>query len=176
MSGEGGQLEGLGVGAIVLPAAGVSGARVPPVGLPGRATRGERVTAGLLAAACLGVLIVGASLNPDPSGMGTHTQLGLRPCGWVVAFGKPCLTCGMTTAVTNVAHGRFLTGFITQPAGALFGVGCAAVFWGALHVVLTGSRLGRLCGKLLGTRTLWLTAMVVAGAWVYKLATWQQAS
>lgn len=145
---------------------------LPPRSAPARATPSERTGAALLAAGCLAMLVIGASLDPSPSGMGTHMQLGLKPCGWLVAFNKPCLTCGMTTAVTNVAHGRFLDGFKGQPAGALLAILAATVFWGALHVALTGSRLSRVAGKLLGTRCLILAAATILGAWAYKLSTW----
>ena len=64
-----------------------------------------------LVALALGVLmltpvVIGAFLRPDGRGVETHTQLGLPPCGWMLKYGKPCATCGMTTAVSEAAHGR----------------------------------------------------------------------
>lgn len=137
-----------------------------------RATTGQRVFAVGVAAVCLGGLVVAAWLTPDPAGHGTHVQLGLSECGWLVATGHPCPTCGMTTAVSLAADGRLLDAAVTQPAGMLAAVLAAAVFWGAVHVAATGSRLGTMFARLLTPRA--VTAMVAACAvaWVYTLATW----
>lgn len=44
-------------------------------------------------------------LRPSPTGHGTHTQLGLPPCGSVVLFHRPCPGCGLTTAVCSTVRG-----------------------------------------------------------------------
>jgi hypothetical protein len=122
--------------------------------------------------AALAVLIVAARLEPDARGMGTHTQLGLPPCGWVVAFGKPCFTCGMTTAFARAARGDAPGAFRAQPMGALLAVAAAGLFWAGVHSAATGSRLWRLCDALLRPRV--ITGVLVLGglAWAYKWATW----
>ncbi|MCA9610613.1 MAG: hypothetical protein KC619_33690, partial [Myxococcales bacterium] len=38
----------------------------------------------------LAVLVTAAMLTPSPEGHGTHTQLGLPPCGFLVYTGYPC--------------------------------------------------------------------------------------
>ena len=68
---------------------------------------------------CLSLLLVSHWLHPDPAGMGTHTQLGLAPCGFQVATGYPCATCGMTTSFALAAHGRLLSSLSNQPAGMM---------------------------------------------------------
>lgn len=136
-----------------------------------RASRGERLLAGLLAATCLGMLIVGAILTPDPA-QGTATQLGMFPCPWPVVLDQPCPTCGMTTAVSFVAHGEVVAGFRAQPFGAMLALGAAVAFWGALHVALTGSMLAGAASRLLGTRGLCLIGAAFVLAWVYKVVTW----
>ena len=65
----------------------------------------------------LSVLLLAAWLKPDPSGIGTHTQIHLPPCGFYVLFHRPCPSCGMTTAFALVAHGHPLMAIKTQPAG-----------------------------------------------------------
>jgi len=138
---------------------------------PARATTGERIAAGILAAACLSVLIVAATLSADPAGAGTHTQLGLAPCGWVAKYGRPCVTCGMTTAFAHAAHASFLASFLTQPAGFLLSIASASTFWGGAFVALTGSRLGHMFARLLTPRGVLVPLALILVAWVYKLLT-----
>ncbi len=52
----------------------------------------------LLFAIPTAVVITAAMLTPNPHGHGTHTQLGLPPCGFLVFTGYPCPGCGLTTS------------------------------------------------------------------------------
>ena len=65
----------------------------------------------------LAVLGVARWLRPDRAGLGTHTELGLPPCGFYEAFHKPCPSCGMTTSFAWMLHGHPITAIQTQPAG-----------------------------------------------------------
>ena len=132
----------------------------------------ERVVAGLVAVAFLGVLVVAWVLQPSPDGFGTHRQLGMPPCGWVAAFGKPCMTCSMTTAFAHIARGHYWAGFVTQPMGAILAVVAAASMWAGLHGAIFGSRMGWLCGKLFTGRIMWPFLGLLMAAWVYKIVTW----
>ncbi len=67
----------------------------------------SRVTWFILFATPLAVMITAAFLTPDPQGHGTHTQLGLPPCGFLVYTGIPCPGCGLTTSFTNMIRGNF---------------------------------------------------------------------
>lgn len=87
-----------------------------------RASAVGRLWAGVVAGACLAVLVTAAALRPDASGLGTHTQLGLAACGFELATGLPCATCGMTTSFSLAADGRVLDAVATQPFGALLAV------------------------------------------------------
>lgn len=79
-----------------------------PRALPARDDVRSRLTSRIgwffLAAIPTAVLITAAFLTPDPSGHGTHTQLGLPPCGFLVITGCPCPGCGLTTAFAHLAH------------------------------------------------------------------------
>lgn len=143
---------------------------------PARSAPGERIAAALVAGACLAVLIVAAGLDPDPIGAGTHTQLGLSPCGWVAKYGRPCMTCGMTTSFAHAAHAGFLRSFLVQPAGFLLAIGAAAAFWAGLHIAITGSRLGHLYVRLLTPAGVALGISLFVLAWGYKLLTFQVAA
>ncbi|RMH29968.1 MAG: DUF2752 domain-containing protein [Planctomycetota bacterium] len=118
------------------------------------------------------VLIIAASLRPAEAGHGTHTQIGLPPCSWVVWFDKPCPTCGMTTAFANAGEGHWLASFVTQPAGMLLCVATASAFWLGLHTLLTGSRIGSLTGWVLRPKPIAAMVLGLIGAWVYKIMTW----
>jgi hypothetical protein len=126
----------------------------------------------LTAAACLALLLTGASLHPDPAGHGTHTQLGLLPCGFMLTTGHPCPTCGMTTAVSWAAHGRLVRSFQTQPFGFLVALAAATAFWAGVYVAATGSRLAPVFGILLRPRSVWVAAGLLALAWAWRWATW----
>jgi hypothetical protein len=69
-------------------------------------------------------------VTPDPRGHGTHEQMGLPACGWVVQYNKPCPTCGVTTAASHLVHRQPWQALKTQPFGtalAAFGLWLAAV-------------------------------------------------
>lgn len=151
----------------------------PPAGVAGAACAdgvdtappawATRVPGALLAVACLTVLLVGSWLTPDPAGIGTHTQLGLNPCGFEAATGLPCATCGMTTATALAAHGRLLDAFVTQPAGAAFAL-CMAMgtllgAWSALG----GWSLAAIGQTVASPRGLIVVIAVVLVAWGYKI-------
>jgi hypothetical protein len=91
-----------------------------------------RLRGGAIAAACLAVLAVGASLHPAASGMGTAQQLGLPPCSIPIETGWPCPTCGMTTAVADVLHGRLGAAMLAQPAGVV--LTCVLVLFAGLGI------------------------------------------
>ena len=77
----------------------------------------DHVLYGLCWLGFLAVLLTAAWLRPDPSGLGTHTELHLPACGFYVLFHKPCPSCGMTTAFALMAHGHPWKAVKTQPAG-----------------------------------------------------------
>jgi len=135
-------------------------------------TLARRLGGAALALASAAPLAVAAALTPASDGHGTHTQIGLPACGWVVAFDRPCPTCGMTTAFTHAADGELLSSAATQPFGALLAISAAACVWAGLHVALTGCRLGGLATSLLAARSLWILGALAAAAWIYKVIVW----
>lgn len=145
----------------------------PPV-LPvaRRVGRGGRLLAAFIAGVCLTLLVLAANLTPSPAGHGTHRGLGLPPCGWVVAFDKPCPTCGMTTSWAHAANLDVVSALRAQPLGAALALLTTVIFWGAVHVALTGSRLGAVGATMATPRALWVLGGLAALAWAYKLATW----
>lgn len=88
--------------------------------------------------ASLTLLLLSLRLDPDPRGLGTHEQLGLPACGYLERTGKPCLSCGMTTAFAHMAALSPRSAFVANPMGAILFV-CVLVtpFWLG-HALWTG--------------------------------------
>lgn len=147
-----------------------------PANTSSRSTRVEPLGAGprfgwlLVAMGSLAMLVVGWLLVPAAEGHGTHTQLGLYPCPWLLTTGHPCPTCGWTTGVTYAAHGNLAGAFRAQPFAVLLALGAAMTVWIGGYVALTGSRVGSMLSGLLRPRILWTLSGLLIAAWVYKLA------
>ena len=131
-------------------------------------------TARLIAAAvfvgCAGLLALAGYLEPDPSGMGTHQQLGFPTCTMVMLFGYPCPTCGMTTAFAHAVRGELISAFNAQPAGlvlALVAILAASV---ALGVAATGKVWAVNWYRISPALVTLLAVLVVLGGWIYKIA------
>lgn len=151
---------------------------VPPLPGPPRAAvprvlrtgPGGRIVSAVVAAALLSLLFTAAWLTPSGAGTGTHTQLGLQPCGWMVLMGKPCVTCGMTTSFAFAAEGQYARSLLAQPMGLLLCLGAATGFWIVVHTLLTGGRTWIMFEFLTRPRSIWIIAGLAAAAWAYKLA------
>lgn len=155
----------------MVPDAPIAPTAAPPVTpAPLRATRAERWTCAVLAAAGLAVLGVAAWLDPSPDGVGTHRALGLAPCGWMVSMNLPCPSCGMTTAFSHAAHGSFLRSAFVQPMGFVLAIGTAAGAVTCLHTALTGSRLAHVLGSRITARALLALGILALLAWGWKVA------
>jgi hypothetical protein len=137
------------------------------------ARRGRRVFGFLVALAATGVLGLAAWLEPSPTGLGTHSQLNLPPCGWIVTMDLPCPTCGMSTAFAHAADGHLLQALHAQPLGGLLAIAIAMALFVGLYVAATGSRLGRLFTRLWGRRAPWFLGLMIIGAWVYKILSYK---
>ena len=55
-----------------------------------------------------GAIATAAFLVPDAAGHGTHTQLGLPPCGFLVLTDLPCPGCGLTTCFAHLVRGEWI--------------------------------------------------------------------
>lgn len=123
-----------------------------------------------IALACASPLVLAATLTPSDAGMGTHTQMGLPECGFVIATGLPCATCGCTTAFAHAADGSFLTSLITQPFGAMLALALAMMVLIAGWSALSGMSMVPL-GRMMATKGFVLSWIVLLlGAWAYKAA------
>jgi hypothetical protein len=74
------------------------------------------------------VLGIARALTPDPSGVGTHLQLGLPRCGFLSLTGLPCPACGLTTAFAHMARGEIAAAASVNAFGVLlFAIVCGAI-------------------------------------------------
>lgn len=108
-------------------------------------------------------------LTPDLRGHGTHEQLGLPPCGFLLTTRLPCATCGMTTAFALAAHGQLFDALVTQPAGALLALLAAIMVWISGYALLFGTPLDGLGRWLLRPRPILTIAGILLAAWVFKI-------
>lgn len=113
------------------------------------------------------LLVVAAGLTPNTQGMGTHTQLGLAPCGFEVATGLPCASCGMTTAFSLATDGRLVASFLVQPAGMVLAVLTAMAALAGGWALFTGLRLTLIARTLWTPKVVALAVGLVLLAWLY---------
>jgi Protein of unknown function (DUF2752) len=100
-----------------------------------------RWVAAIFALLLASILVTARVLEPDPRGFGTHEQLGLQPCSFWRYFGRPCPTCGATTAWAWTLRGELPAALASNIAATL------------------------LCIATLPT-ALWLAASTVQGRWL----------
>ncbi len=133
-----------------------------------------RLVGGGVAAVSAFLLGVAAWLDPSPAGLGTHSQLSLPPCGWIMTMDLPCPTCGMTTAFAHAADGNLVGSFVAQPMGAVLAVATAIALLVGTYTVATGSRVAALFGRLCNRRAAWLFGTAFVAAWIYKIIAYKE--
>lgn len=82
----------------------------------------ERTVAIVVGAILLALLIVAARLEPNPTGLGTHQQLGLPACTARQWWGVRCPSCGMTTSWSHLMRGNVAAAVRANCGGALLAV------------------------------------------------------
>lgn len=95
--------------------------------LVGQGDWSSLLTWAVLFAGPLAVLITAAVLTPSSVGHGTHTQLGLPPCGFLVYTGFPCPGCGLTTSFAHMIRFEVIGAFQSNPFGMLLFLCTAAI-------------------------------------------------
>ena len=127
-----------------------------------------RLRGAVLAVPSLLVLLLARQVAPRADGFGTHQDLGLPACSVLAETGWPCPTCGLTTSVSAMAHGRFDRALAAHPFGpVVFGTILLLSAAGGTEWVTGRDILGPLKPRLW-----WAVAAVagVAAGWMVKLA------
>jgi hypothetical protein len=132
-------------------------------------SRAARLLAVAAALGLLAAFAVAVAAKPDPRGYGTHQHFGLPPCSFRFLFGRPCPTCGMTTAWANLIRGRLAEAMHANIGGALLGVtGLIALPWLIVSAVRGRWWFGRPKPQWIGT-----VAIVIGGLtlvqWIVRL-------
>lgn len=111
------------------------------------------------------VLGMSVRLAPDPHAYGTTPKI-FEPCAYRLQTGRPCLSCGMTTAFSNMARLRPADAWTANPAGIpLFLLTLVTPFW-LLHAAWTGKDPLRFTRGRLGRWILPLLATFIVAVWV----------
>lgn len=109
-----------------------------PLALSGaaRASAIERAVWLVLLGLPLFAIVTATQLTPDPAGHGTHTQLGLPPCGFLLVTGVPCPGCGLTTCFAHMVRFEWVEAVRANPFGVpLFLVSFIGLFVAAAGFV-----------------------------------------
>jgi hypothetical protein len=134
-----------------------------------RFSRRDRLWLAAAGAGLLGMLAIAAVLKPSPLGHGTHQQLGLPPCTFWVLLGRPCPTCGMTTAWAHLVRGQWHDACRANAGGTLLAIlAMAAAPW-LLGSALRGNWLGVSPSGRVAAVLLTILALVTLIQWAFRL-------
>ena len=103
-----------------------------------RYTQSERLGLFGLGLLLLVLLIVAAWLKPNPTGLGTHTQLGLPGCTMYTLLGIRCPGCGMTTSWAHTLKGDLSSAIHANVGGVLLCFLAVATFPSLMWISIRG--------------------------------------
>ena len=131
-----------------------------------------RIMGLLLFVPTMAVVLIALSLEPDPTGMGTHHQLGLSPCTFWLWCSLPCPMCGMTTTFSHMAHLQIGEAFLTQPFGVVLFLCMIVVLCIGGVDLISGKGVYKKAWRWFIERESILSKAIVCGlllGWFYKL-------
>ncbi len=129
----------------------------------------RRIVSCGVSVACVAVLATAARLNPSPTGVGTHTQLGLPPDPILKATGVPMPGCGMTTSFAWFVRGNLLASIYVEPMGAFLAALTAAAVPLGFFIAITARPVHRRLAPLVRMRVLVIVIAFAALSWAWKV-------
>jgi hypothetical protein len=124
----------------------------------------------VIGGAGVGVLAVARWLTPDPSGMGTHMQIGLPPCGFLYLTKLPCPTCGLTTSFAHMARLQFTSALHAHWLGPLLFVLTAVTIAISASACATRTPPAHIMKRLRVARLLVIIAAAALVVWMVRVA------
>jgi hypothetical protein len=128
----------------------------------------KSVAASLLAISCT-ALAVASWLKPAASGYGTHTQLGLPPCAFLLVTGLPCPSCGLTTCFAYAIRLQFWSAFLANPFGLLAFFGTVSLIPTTIYLLCRRISFRRITESAHFTRAVYVATALYFTSWVFKL-------
>ena len=116
------------------------------------------------------VLAVAARLQPAAAGYGTHLQLGLPPCNFLLWTHHPCPSCGMTTCFAWMMRGQIAKAFAANPFGILAFLGTAAAIPAAMVLLWRRISFRRITESAYFTKAVYAGTALYFLSWAFKLA------
>ncbi len=135
-----------------------------------RGTWISRLTWAVLFALPTAVFITAALLTPDSHGHGTHTQLGLPPCGFLVFTGYPCPGCGLTTAFSHMIRFELGGAWGSNPFGIALFLATAAFIPVAALGFVRGWGVVAALDRLHAEKVAIVLALLSVVTWVTRVA------
>jgi hypothetical protein len=130
----------------------------------------KSIALGMLLSACA-VLSVAAWLKPNPAGYGTHTQLGLPPCNFLLLTHYPCPSCGLTTCFAFAIRLQFWKAFLANPFGILAFFGTVSLVPASIVLLCRRISFRRITESAHFSKALYTATALYLLSWIFKLAT-----
>jgi uncharacterized protein DUF2752 len=118
-------------------------------------------------------LVIARLLHPSPRGLGTHEQLGLPPCPFLLLTGIPCPSCGLTTSFALAVRLQFLSSLTIQPFGLI--AFCLTFLALPLSIILIRRQISwhELMAPRTFDRLIYLMIALYILSWFYKIIIWR---
>ncbi len=132
-------------------------------------TRTDKSVAVALLAAASSVLAVALWLKPAAIGYGTHTQLGLPPCAFLLVTHLPCPSCGLTTCFAYAVRFKFWKAFLANPFGLLAFFATVSVIPTSIFLLWRRISFRRITESAHFIKAVYIGTACYFTSWVFKL-------
>ncbi len=133
-------------------------------------SRTDKSVAWIMLLSACAALAVAASLKPSPAGYGTHMQLGLPPCNFLLLTHHPCPSCGLTTCFAWMVRGQFTNAFFANPFGILAFAATVAAIPAAIVLLWRRISFRRITESAHYTKAVYAGTALYFLSWIFKLA------